>query len=1014
MTALLLLPILAATLCGEVLSVEMPALGRYALIGELFDATANNFTGTLVFRKALPPQLGLVHQSDNPFTETTYTIYDSLSDKASFLKIGAELAIDITVSSVSLGIKGSGEFIKNEKKSRRHVEGVFAHKTLTKKESIQLTDEDVRPYVSTDILRESTATHVVTGAYYGGDVYVKFLDTNENNTDVTQIAGSLSLTLKTTQFSGNASGELNMTDSDITRAFSYSLEVFGDVTIPNIPGNALEVQNLIQKVPDLLKQVNGGKGKPMRYVLTPISEIRNALKVEGAIDKMVYQLDEDKLHRIMVTLDEISQVRQMLSDLARDFDQHVEIIPPPDRQRLRNLTADFEYTSLEFQSNVRDALVIVRTKGSQSLLTDVYRNYTLNEFSATNVRGKLQFDFEVLRRKMPFYDNFRGRNITYLGKSDSLGPFLIQAQSSIVYILYFNIELLDKDGAIWEENRELLGYIDKEWSNLAVLDCDFWTVQCAGMQHTVIQGYFKGRMGTVDARLDMPIRDESVKVLPAIGRSAKIGDLYDATTGKFTDESIFLSTKSHGDISDNPSFSLGYSKSFKSEGWEGLLREIQAPAELGSLLYREGIILEGSGEIFMPLYNPPNEMTSVVVWINRTRIETLNIDADVELFKLLDMATITRSTATHFIEKIEYGASTFVTFQNSSNPDQAFTDAQTWHGIIEDRFLTGQKKEGFILPSSNSTMKLFSDISPRFLHELDDEELATFLNGSSNYIKSYNDGKGLPVFLTLRPITILKKNFAVASRSEVVLPEHEELKREIVSQCGKLAIPVTCINRRFNFFDLALRKSVGFVHDEDTFADAFSDTNETYVYFLFFKYEWVANETASWVENSQKFFNLINSTAKFMMDCNFFRANNGSICDEVKAPAIYQFKDGKPLSKDYLKELLYQAVFEDGVMTNKLAQELNEYKQGTNQRFEEMLKSVTETAKILTTLEDATTEMGDKLNKPRRFMAWNVVARCYRPISQCLRKTLQKVELIHYTSNFYTISIGIYGTQEKI
>ncbi|CAG7827912.1 unnamed protein product [Allacma fusca] len=946
---------------GSASPIEIPAMSRYAFIGEFFNATAGNFTGGMIFNKALPPQLHLIRENDNSYTETSYTIYDSLQEKISFLKVSASVAIEVKIGNVEVGVTGKAAFIQDEKSSRRHVEGVLVHNTLTKKESIELTIDEVRPYVSTEILENSNATHVVTGIYYGGDVYIKFVDTNVENHNNQEISGALEMTLKLPQLAGNATGELNITSSDVFQAFNYSLEVFGDVPIHKIPTNAHEVQQLIHSIPAELAKVNYGKGVPLRYILTPVSELREAFKLDRTLDKIVYSLDEDKLERIMVTLNEISEVRQTLNDLSGSMDDHSEIVPPPERKRLRQLVSNFEKEALAFQANVREALILVRTHGSQELLTSVYGNYIRNEFAPESIRGKLRYEFEATERKIPFYRNFLKRGFTYLGKSNSLGPYLIHAQSSLVYVVYFSIGLIEANMGIWEENRELLGYIDPDWSSIAVLDCDFWRARCADLNHTVIQGYFKGRLGTYDARLDMPLRDESLKVLPATGGTNAIGDLYDARTGKFSDESIFLTTRSHDKIKSLPSKTVGSCTSVETYGWEGILTELQTPAEFGFLLYSGDILPEGSGEVFLPVYNPPINHTASLVCISKSVVDSLNTTADQSLFDLLDMATITRSTATHFIEKIEFGASTFITF-NHTDPVKAKAEADRWQPAVE-RNLTSKPHKNVVVPDvTESQMKLFSDISPRFIHELQTKEMIEFLKDSPDARRTLNDGKGVPVFYYLRPISVLKKNFAVASLSVSVPPEDEKLKRGMVAHCGKMNEPRTCIRTRFDFFDEVKQESVGYVHDFDSFSEAFGQTESSTLHFLLFKYQWIDNENIAWILNKGFLFNDIKAGIRFVVDCNFFEGKEAhSVCEGVMGPAIFKYENGEVVSRDFAKEGLNKGTIQGNMTEEQLKKQLDEEIMNTTERFNTLARNLTETSELVGSLMDISNGLNSRL-----------------------------------------------------
>ena len=110
---------------------------------------------------------------------------------------------------------------------------------------------------------------------------------------------------------------------------NYNLHVFGDImpTDEEVPRTFEEALKLMKRLPSLVSNANDGKGKPLKYIMVPLSLLAKYLKISTIADRMIKDLSENSITRVVQLFDEISGFKQQLYDLYEELFSHKYCVP---------------------------------------------------------------------------------------------------------------------------------------------------------------------------------------------------------------------------------------------------------------------------------------------------------------------------------------------------------------------------------------------------------------------------------------------------------------------------------------------------------------------------------------------------------------------------------------------------------------------------------------------------------------------------------------------------------------
>ncbi|KAJ4467243.1 hypothetical protein J3R30DRAFT_3579153 [Lentinula aciculospora] len=276
--------------------MDLPALGRPAFLGQLYNATSERLMNTQLFGPDLVSKVQTVPNSSN---SVKFKDINTISDRANALDIKAELSVSIMSGLIDL--KGSGQYLDTSKSNVSSREVSMICSTRKNLKRLDLKGSDTITAQTYERAAKHGATHVVTGIIYGGTLVTNVVEKASLSEAQTKIHGEFTASLMkkmASKFSaeGKASVDSDKTSKDVLE--SRDFDFYGDYAASGRP-NAMTIGDLFElakKWPELV-----GEGVPCQITVTPLDQF-----VDGSIEaKILHELESDELAAILTAYDEI-------------------------------------------------------------------------------------------------------------------------------------------------------------------------------------------------------------------------------------------------------------------------------------------------------------------------------------------------------------------------------------------------------------------------------------------------------------------------------------------------------------------------------------------------------------------------------------------------------------------------------------------------------------------------------------------------------------------------------------
>ncbi|KAJ3846969.1 hypothetical protein EV368DRAFT_51990 [Lentinula lateritia] len=276
--------------------MDLPALGRPAFLGQLYNATSERLMNEQLFAEDVVKRVQVV---PNPSNSLKFKDINTISDRANALDITAELSVSILSGMIDL--KGSGQYLDTSKSnvSSREVSMICTTRKNLKRLDLKGSDRITIDTYNRAI--EHQATHVVTGIVYGGTLVTNVVEKASSSESQTKIHGEFSASLMknmASKFSaeGKASVDSDKTCKDVLE--SRDFDFYGDYAASDRP-NAITIGDLFELAKQWPTVV--GDGVPCQITVTPLSNF-----VDGSIEaKIIHELESDELAAILTAYDDI-------------------------------------------------------------------------------------------------------------------------------------------------------------------------------------------------------------------------------------------------------------------------------------------------------------------------------------------------------------------------------------------------------------------------------------------------------------------------------------------------------------------------------------------------------------------------------------------------------------------------------------------------------------------------------------------------------------------------------------
>jgi len=421
-------------------TIERAALGRIHNIGDLYNARSDTFCAASIFRNKCPKDA--ITRTDNVSSKISVAMNSSLQEKMSKLDIAGELKVSVLAGLFKL--EGSGKYLTNNKASYKSVECSLLYHVTTVVERLNLFHASLKPCISHEAICHDDATHVVVGVDWGASCALTLKDENADNADVKEIQGMLQGTLEKIAVvvtDRSAKGSFDYMSSDKNTCSKFSLELFGDILPEESDEMPLDVQSalqIIRKMPALTKMYNEGKGRPLKYILYPLSnkQIREHLGISGSANIVLHQLDEAAISRVVQLFDHLTGTTQKITDKIDDITGNRSCYADDAVEATRSLKDEVEVLESEFRQKLAKTLIEIRAGSTSSTELESLRQKYKKEVDS--LHQKFDEVYESGRAKMNFAKCCNAK--------DGLTQIAVKELSNArlryrhVYVLFANVE----------------------------------------------------------------------------------------------------------------------------------------------------------------------------------------------------------------------------------------------------------------------------------------------------------------------------------------------------------------------------------------------------------------------------------------------------------------------------------------------------------------------------------------------------------------------------------------------
>ncbi|KAF1378006.1 hypothetical protein PFLUV_G00206740 [Perca fluviatilis] len=211
---------------------NIAALGRPFTLGMLYDARRDELIPglTLWDNKTLQ---GKITESSQRFNEFKMAASDSTESKCTLLDVDASLKASYLSGLIEVG--GSAKYLNDQKKFHNQSRVICQYKATTNFKQLmikQLTMETQQM----DVIKKSSATHVVTGILYGANAFFVFDSEKVEASSVQDIQCSMRAVIKKIP-KVDIEGEVNLQLTDEEKALTqkFSCKFYGDLILDSNP-----------------------------------------------------------------------------------------------------------------------------------------------------------------------------------------------------------------------------------------------------------------------------------------------------------------------------------------------------------------------------------------------------------------------------------------------------------------------------------------------------------------------------------------------------------------------------------------------------------------------------------------------------------------------------------------------------------------------------------------------------------------------------------------------------------
>ncbi|XP_028424316.1 stonustoxin subunit beta [Perca flavescens] len=276
-------------------NMSVAALGRPFTLGMLYDARTDNLIPGLTLWDDKTLQ-GKISESSQRTSKSQISTSDSTESKCNLLDVEVSLKASVLGGLIEFG--GSAKYLNDQKKFYNQSRVTCQYKTTTNFKQLMIEQLTMDPQ-HMDVIKKSSATHVVTGILYGANAFFVFDSEKVESSSVQDIQVSMHAAVNLLFVKGEAKTKVQLTEEQKTLTKNLSCTFYGDYILDRNPATFEDAVKAYEQLPNLLGE-KGEKAVPVKVWLMPLknfhfegAELMRGIK-DHLVSKAEYVLDDLK------------------------------------------------------------------------------------------------------------------------------------------------------------------------------------------------------------------------------------------------------------------------------------------------------------------------------------------------------------------------------------------------------------------------------------------------------------------------------------------------------------------------------------------------------------------------------------------------------------------------------------------------------------------------------------------------------------------------------------------------
>ncbi|XP_031706936.1 stonustoxin subunit beta-like [Anarrhichthys ocellatus] len=289
--------------------LNVAALGRPFSLGMLYDARKDLLIPDLTLWDNTTLQEKMT-ENLQPSSQFEMTESDSIKSKSSLLNVEPSLKASFLCGLMQIG--GSAMYLNDQKKFKNQSRVTCWFKSTTHFKTLSMIEHQTLDSQQIKVIRNSSATHVVTSILYGANSFFVFDSEKLGDSSIQDINGNMkSVISKILSLSLDAQAGIKLTNGEKDLTNKYSCKFFGDLILKSIPGTFEEAMKTCGDLPSLLGE-KGEYAVPVKVWLMPLKKLilEAAELTDGISDGLVGKMQD--------ALEDFSEIRMRCNDSLED------------------------------------------------------------------------------------------------------------------------------------------------------------------------------------------------------------------------------------------------------------------------------------------------------------------------------------------------------------------------------------------------------------------------------------------------------------------------------------------------------------------------------------------------------------------------------------------------------------------------------------------------------------------------------------------------------------------------